>query len=159
MKKISIVTGCYNEEDNVATLIQRVRKVMEKFPQYTYEHIFIDNASKDKTVEILKSFAKKDKRIKIIVNSRNFGHIRSPMYAMLDADGDAVILLVADLQDPPEMISSFIKQWEAGSNTVIAIKKSSAEKSWMFYIRELYYNLLNSFSEVEVFKNFRIRTI
>ena len=153
-KKISIVSGCYNEEENIPMLIERVRKVMQKFPQYDYEYIFIDNASEDKTVAVLKSYAKDDKRIKIIVNSRNFGHIRSPMHALLQAQGDAVISIVSDLQDPPELIADFLRQWEAGSDIVLAIKKSSQEKKLMYRIREMYYGLLYRLSEVPVYKNF-----
>jgi len=97
MKKISIVTACFNEEENVEEVYARVKKVMGGFSEYAYEHIFIDNASTDKTVEILKRLAKEDKNLKIIVNSRNFGHIKSPTYALLGADGDAVISIVADL--------------------------------------------------------------
>ncbi len=154
MKKISIVTACYNEEENVALLIKRVQNAMSNFPQYDYEHIFIDNASEDNTVHILKSVAKEDKHIKIIVNSRNFGHVRSPMYALQQADGDAVISIVADLQDPPEMIEDFLRQWEAGSDIVLAIKRSSQERPLMYKIRELYYALLSRLSEVPVYKNF-----
>lgn len=154
MKKISIVTGCYNEEENVSILIHRVQAVMQQFPQYDYELLFIDNASEDKTVEVLKTFASEDKRIKLIVNSRNFGAIRSSMYALKEAQGDAVISIVADLQDPPEMIADFIRQWEAGSEIVLAIKKSSKENKMMFKVRDLYYRLLERLSEVPIFKNF-----
>ena len=121
MKTISIVTGCYNEEENVAELIVRVRAVMAGLPDYTYEHIFIDNCSEDRTVAILKQFAAEDPRVKIIVNVRNFGHIRSPYHALLQARGDAVISLVADLQDPPELIPELIRKWEAGYKVVAAI--------------------------------------
>ena len=154
MKKISIVTACYNEEENVAILIERVRDIMEKFPQYTYEHIFIDNASQDRTVEILRGIVAEDKHVKVIVNSRNFGHIRSPMHALQQAKGDAVISIVADLQDPPEMIADFIRQWEAGSEIVLAIKRSSEEHKLMYKVREFYYALLDRLSEVPVYKNF-----
>ena len=154
MKTISIVTACYNEEENIALLIEAVRKVMENFPQYAYEHLFIDNASEDRTVKILKEFAAEDPRIKIIVNSRNFGHIRSPMHALLEARGDAVISIVADLQDPPELIADFLRQWEAGSDIVLAVKRSSAENRLMFKVREAYYSLLDRLSEVPVYKNF-----
>ena len=154
-KKISIVTACYNEEENVEELYKRVKEVMEtKLSNYDYEHIFIDNASEDKTVEILKEIAKKDKRVKIIVNSRNFGHIRSPVYGLFQAKGDAVISLVADLQDPPELIPDFVKKWEEGYEIVIGVKKSSDESGIMFKIREFYYNLLEKLSEVRIFKNF-----
>lgn len=154
MKKISIVTACFNEEENVEEVYNRVKAVMSGFTQYSYEHIFIDNASEDKTVEILKRLAKEDKNLKIIVNSRNFGHIKSPTYALLGARGDAVISIVADLQDPPEMIVEFIKKWEEGNDLVLAIKKESEEPGIMFRIREFYYNLLSKLSEVQIFKNF-----
>src|SRR5690242_8594693 len=100
MKVISVVTPCYNEESNVRELYERVKAVFTDLPQYQYEHIFIDNASKDGTVTILKELAAADRRLKLIVNSRNFGHLRSPMHAMFQAKGDAVILLFSDLQDP-----------------------------------------------------------
>src|SRR4051812_21808309 len=103
LKKISIVTPCYNEEGNVRELWALVKMVFERLKQYEYEHIFIDNASKDNTVGVLSEIASLDKKVKIIMNARNFGHIRSPYYGMLQASGDAVILLVADLQDPPEL--------------------------------------------------------
>ena len=154
MKKISIVTACYNEEENVEELCKQVHEVMEnKLSQYTYEHIFIDNASEDKTVEILKKIAENDKRIKIIVNSRNFGHVRSPVHGLFQATGDAVISVVADLQDPPQMIPEFVKKWEEGNDIVLAIKKQSEENGLMFKIRESYYKLLFKLSEVQVFKN------
>ena len=155
MKKISIVTACYNEEENVIELINRVRKVMECYSsKYDYEHIFIDNASEDKTVELLKSEASIDKRIKIIVNSRNFGHVRSPSYALLQAKGDAVISIVADLQDPPETIAKFIEKWEDGNDIVIAVKDKTEEVGLISTIRSVYYKILHRLSEVRIFKNF-----
>jgi polyisoprenyl-phosphate glycosyltransferase len=154
MKKISIVTPCFNEEGNVAELITQVREVMLGLSNYSYEHIFIDNASTDSTVAILKEFAAEDKRIKIIVNSRNFGHIKSPAHALFQADGDAVISLVADLQDPPSMIPRFIEKWEQGANMVLAIRKSSQENQIMYKVRELYYAVLQKLSEVKIYKNF-----
>lgn len=155
MKKISIVTPCYNEEDNVNEVYNKVKAVIENnLPNYTYEHIFIDNASEDSTVKLLKDIAAEDKRVKIIVNSRNFGHMRSPVHGIFAAEGDVVISLVADLQDPPEMIPKFIAQWENGYDIVVAIKKTSEENSLMFKIRETYYGLLSKLSEVQIFKNF-----
>ncbi len=154
MKKISIVTACYNEEENVEELYNQVKKVMNTHvPQYTYEHIFIDNASEDKTVEILKKIATDDKNVKIIVNSRNFGHIKSPTHGLFQATGDAVISVVADLQDPPELIPVFIQEWENGFDIVLAQKRESEEHGLMFKIRELYYDLLHKVSEVKTFKN------
>ncbi|MEQ8225830.1 MAG: glycosyltransferase family 2 protein [Candidatus Eremiobacterota bacterium] len=154
MKLISIVTACYNEEENVETLYEKVKEVMSSLTDYNYEHIFIDNASKDKTVEILKGLAKEDKKVKIIVNARNFGHIRSPYHGLLQATGEAVISIVADLQDPPSMIVDFIKKWEEGYKVVVAVKKKSKESAIMFFIRKLYYNLISNLSEIELIKNF-----
>ncbi|NBK97662.1 MAG: glycosyltransferase [Erysipelotrichia bacterium] len=154
MKLISVVTPCFNEQDNVEELYMRVKNTMNLLANYKYEHIFIDNASTDNTVNVLKSIASKDKNIKVIVNSRNFGHMRSPVYGMFQASGDAIISIVSDLQDPPEMILDFIKGWETGNDIVLAIKQSSEENKLMFKIRKLYYSLLSKLSEVEVFKNY-----
>jgi len=155
MKMISIVTPCYNEEDNIEEVYNRVKKVMQnKLSNYHYEHIFIDNASTDNTVNILKKIAVEDKNLKIIVNSRNFGHMRSPVYGMFQASGDAIISLVSDLQDPPEMIVDFVKEWEAGNDIVLGIKASSKENGLMFKIRETYYAILAKLSEIEIYKNY-----
>jgi len=150
---ISIVTPCYNEEENVAELYRQVREVFASLPAYRYEHIFIDNASRDRTVAILKEIAGQDTNVKIIVNSRNFGHIRSPYHALLQAEGDAVILLVADLQDPPPMIRDFIAKWEEGYKVVLGVKSNSEETPAMFLIRKMYYNLISRLSEIELTKN------
>src|ERR1039458_87403 len=117
-KTISIVTGCYNEEENVLNLYNQVREVMVGIGRDEYEHIFIDNSSKDNTVAILKAIAAQDKNVKIIVNARNFGHIRSPIHGLFQARGDAVISIVADLQDPPPMIAEMIREWENGAYCV-----------------------------------------
>jgi len=154
MKKlISIVTPCYNEEDNIDELIRRVREVMAGLPVYNYEHIFIDNCSQDRTVAILKGFAAEDRRIKIIVNVRNFGHIRSPYHAILQSHGEACILIASDLQDPPEMIAEFIKKWEQGFKTVLAVKPQSEESHFMFFIRKVYYRLITRISETPLVQN------
>ena len=154
-KTISIVTTCYNEEKNVEKLYIEIKRIMEKeFPYYNYELIFIDNASEDETVNILKQIAKKDKNIKIIVNSRNFGQIRSHFYVLRQTEGNAVIYLATDFQDPPNMISQFIKKWEQGNEIVLAIKKSSKENFIMFKFRKLYYTILKKISEVDIYKNY-----
>ena len=154
MKFISVVTACYNEEENIALIYNEVKKVFNNLGNYTYEHIFIDNASKDRTVPILKEIASKDKNVKIIVNARNFGHIRSPNYALQQAKGDAVISIVADLQDPPHMIIEFLKKWEEGYKIVIGIKTQSEESSLMFGVRKSFYELISKLSDVEMIKNF-----
>jgi glycosyltransferase involved in cell wall biosynthesis len=131
-----------------------VKNVIEELGTYSYEHIFIDNASKDKTVSILKEIAKKDKNVKIIINARNFGHIRSPYHAILQAKGDAVISIAADLQDPPSMIADFIKNWEEGYKIVVGVKSKSEENPVIFAIRKLYYNLIEKFADTKQIKNF-----
>jgi len=121
---------------------------------YAYEHVFIDNSSKDNTVAILKSIAAQDKNVKIIVNSRNFGHVRSPMHAFLQCRGDAVIGIVADLQDPPAMIADMIREWENGAYCVLGIKRTSGEASLMFWLRRQYYKLVDRLSSIETIQNF-----
>src|SRR3989338_7791414 len=154
MKLISIVTGCYNEEENVQELYKRVKAVFAPLTQYRYEHIFIDNNSSDKTVEILKQLAIHDKNVKIIVNTRNFGHVRSPSYALLQAKGDAVISLVADLQDPPEMILDLIHNWEAGFKIVVGVKVKTQQTFIMSAVRRFYYHLVAKISNVQLIRNF-----
>ena len=154
-KLISLVTPCYNEEGNITKVYEQVKTLIEEqLNDYVYEHIFIDNASTDQTVERLKDIAKKDKNVKIIVNSRNFGHIRSPVYAMMQAGGDVVISLVADLQDPPEMIVDFVRAYEEGYNIVLAIKVNSQENRLIYKVRSLYYRFLNKISDTEIYENY-----
>jgi glycosyltransferase involved in cell wall biosynthesis len=128
---------------------------MQTLPGYDYEHLFIDNASKDKTVEILRELAAADKRVKVIVNTRNFGHVRSPYHAFLQARGDAVVSCVADLQDPPELIPQFVRKWEEGYKVVIGVKAGSRESWLMSRARKLYYGLVTRLSsDVELVQNF-----
>jgi glycosyltransferase involved in cell wall biosynthesis len=154
MKTISIVCPCFNEEHNVIEMYQRVRAVMLKFPGYRYEHIFIDNASRDNTLVMLKYLAKTDRNVKVIANSRNFGPVRSPMHALQQASGDAVIGLAADLQDPPELIADFIREWEKGVPIVIAVKKTSDENRLVYWLRSQYYQLVNRLSDVQTYAHF-----
>ena len=153
-KTITILTPCYNEEDNVHEIYVRVREAIIAAGDYKYEHIFIDNASRDNTLRELKAIAARDKNVKVIRNTRNFGHVRSPMHALYQASGDAVIGIVADLQDPPEMIVDFIRKWEEGYPVVIGIKAASDESGLMFWIRKQYYKLVNRLSGVETYENF-----
>ena len=154
MKSISILTPCFNEEANVEELYNRVRSVMSQLGRYHYEHLFIDNCSTDRTVEILKRIAAADHNVKIIVNARNFGHIRSPMHAVHQVTGDATIGIVADLQDPPEMIAQLVQEWENGYYMVLCIKNTSEENPLMFWMRKKYYRLVNRLSSIETFENF-----
>ena len=151
-KLISVVTPCYNEEGNIEELCRRVAAVMKSLP-YDYEHICIDNCSTDDTVKIIKEIASRDKRLKLIVNVRNFGHIRSPYYGLLQSKGDACVLIASDLQDPPEMITEFVQKWEQGYKTVLAVKPEATESAIIFAIRRAYYRLISSISEVPLVQN------
>lgn len=153
-KTITILTPCYNEEGNVREVYERVRAAIIAAGDYNYEHIFIDNASHDNTLRELKALAALDTNVKVIRNTRNFGQVRSPMHALYQASGDAVIGIVADLQDPPEMIVDFIRKWEAGYPVVLAIKATSGESGLMFWIRKQYYKFVNRLSGVETYENF-----
>jgi glycosyltransferase involved in cell wall biosynthesis len=151
-KLISIVTPCYNEVENIDELHQRIFAVMATLP-YDYEHICIDNSSTDGTVTKIKAIAARDPRVKLIVNARNFGHIKSPYYGILQSSGDACILIASDLQDPPEMIVEFIKKWEEGFKTVLAVKPESEESAMMFFLRKSYYRFITRISEVPLVQN------
>ena len=153
-KFISVVTGCYNEEENVRELYCQVKEVFDQMDDYTYEHIFIDNASRDKTVSILKEISLTDPNVKVIVNTRNFGHIRSPYHALMQAKGDAVIAMAADLQDPPAMIVDFLRKWESGYKIVIGVKAKSEESALFFAIRSIYYRIIGDLADIELVKNF-----
>ena len=144
---------CYNEAENVEQAYGEVRRIFENLPQYDYEHIFIDNASTDQTVDILKRLAAEDQRLKIIVNTRNFGHIRSPYHGILQAGGAAVICLASDLQEPPSLIPEFLKRWEQGFKMVRGVKSQSEESALMFAIRKMYYNFINRVSDIKLLKN------
>ena len=154
MKLISVVTGCFNEEDNVEELYERVKAQFEQRPGYRHEHIFIDNASTDRTVEVVKALAARDPRVKLIVNARNFGHVRSPLHAMFQARGDAIIAMASDLQDPPELIDRFLAQWEAGYKIAVGVKPTSRETFAMALIRRVYYSTIGRMSDIKLIPNF-----
>jgi len=154
-KTISVVTPCFNEEGNVREVYERVRAIMASLGRYRYEHIFIDNASRDSTFAMLSEIAAADSNVKVIRNARNFGHIRSPMHAVFQARGDAVIILMSDLQDPPEVLAQLLDQWESGFPIVIAVKHTSREAAPMFLVRKLFYRLVNRLADnIETYENF-----
>jgi len=153
-KLISVVTPCYNEEGNVRELARQVAQVFATLPQYELEHIFVDNCSTDATVAELKDIAAHDHRVKVIVNARNFGHIRSPFHAYLQAHGDAVIAIVADLQEPPSLIAEFLERWEKGYKIVIGVRSGSEEWFPMKQFRDCYYWALARIAEGEIVRNF-----
>jgi polyisoprenyl-phosphate glycosyltransferase len=150
---ISVVTPCYNEEGNVEELYRQIKDVFAGLPQYDYEQIYIDNHSQDGTVNKLRGIAAQDRRVKVIINARNFGHIRSPYHAFLEAKGDAVIVMVSDLQDPPPLIVEFLKRWEEGYKVVLGEKTESAESGLMFALRGFYYRLVSRLADVKLLKN------
>jgi glycosyltransferase involved in cell wall biosynthesis len=154
LKLISVVSPCFNEELNVTELYERVRAVFTAFPHYRYEHIFIDNSSTDATVDILRKLAAADRNVKVIINSRNFGHLRSPVHALYQASGEAVILLLSDLQDPPELLTDMLVEWQKGTPVVLAIKNTSEESGLMFAIRTAYYRTVAQLASIDVFEHF-----
>lgn len=151
LKKISIITPCFNEEASILECIQEVRKIFERdLPTYDFEHIFCDNCSTDRTVDLLKAEASQDKRIKIIVNSRNFGILKNTYNGVLNASGDAAILfLPVDLQDPPELIPAFVAKWEQGFEIVYGIRKEREEGFFIRNARKVYYRLLSRLTYVD----------
>jgi glycosyltransferase involved in cell wall biosynthesis len=152
-KLISVMTPCFNEEGNVEELHRRIAAVFDTLPQYDWEHILIDNASRDSTPAILRRMAAADPRVKVILNTRNFGHIRSPFHALLQARGDAVISLASDLQDPPELIPRFIEKWEQGYKVALGQKETSDESAIFFAIRGAYYRLVRKLADIELFEH------
>jgi len=150
MKKISFVSPTFNEGKNVDDLYRRVKAVWDQYPQYSFEYIIIDNASTDDTVDRLRLLAEHDSRLKVIVNIRNFGHIRSPYWGLLQASGDAIIYLASDLQDPPELSPAFIREWERGWQVVLAVKPISEGNKLVQFFRRAYYRLLNQISDIEL---------
>lgn len=153
MKKVSIVTPCYNEEENIAALHESIREILSKSVDYDYEHIFIDNCSTDNSQQILREIARKDTRVKVILNARNFGHIRSPYHATIQATGDAVICLASDFQDPPDLIPQLITKWAEGAKIVLAIKTKSHESPLLYGIRTAYYRLASHLSDINLNEN------
>lgn len=154
MKKISILIPTYNEEENVELLIKKIEEQLKKIKKYDYEIVFIDNDSKDNTQKILEKICKKNKKVKAIFNSKNFGQFNSPYYGILQTTGDATIVMCADFQDPIEMIPKFIKEWENGYKIVIGIKDKSKESKIMYFLRTCYYKLIKKLSSVEQIEHF-----
>jgi len=154
MKAVTVLTPCFNEEQNVEEVYRRVRAQFLKLRTYRYEHIFIDNNSSDKTLPILKGIAGRDPNVKVIANARNFGHIRSPIHAFFQARGDAVIGIVADLQDPPELIPEMLARWEEGYAMVLCIKRSTEERGLIAWVRRKYYRWIEALSSIHTFENF-----
>lgn len=155
MKKISILVPTYNEEENVNALYTAILEILAQYKdKYLYEIVFIDNKSKDLTRLKIEEICKKDKNVKAIFNARNFGQFNSPYYGLCHTTGDCTILICADFQDPIDMISEFIKEWENGYRIVIGIKTSSKENRLLYFLRSRYYGFIKKNSDVEQIEHF-----
>ena len=152
-KTITILTPTHNEIDNLDELHSRISKITKKIHKYNFEHLYIDNSSTDGTIEKIKQIARKDKKVKVILNARNFGVSASVMHAFLQIKTDACIHIASDLQDPPEIIPDLIKKWEEGFKIVVLVKKESEESRFMFFLRKLYYRFLTKISDVPPIEN------
>lgn len=155
MKKISVLIPCYNEEENVGPISEAVIETLTRdCPEYDYELVFIDNDSRDKTRDILRGLCAANPRIRAIFNARNFGQFNSPYYGMLQCTGDCVISMVADFQDPVELIPQYVREWERGYRIVIGVKTSSKENPVMYFLRSCYYHVIRKLSDVEQIEHF-----
>lgn len=152
MKKISVCIPCFNEEKNIETAYQRIKKVLEAMPGYDYEIIFGDNCSTDDSYRLLKGLAEKDSHVKVIINNRNFGPERSCKNILFSASGDVMIAIPCDMQDPPEMIPQFIEEWKKGNLVVFGQKNQSKEIKLKYECRKLYYNIIERFSDIPQYK-------
>ena len=154
MKNIAIVTPVFNERENIESLFLAVNKIFSKIENYKYTHLFIDNASTDGSEELLIQLADKFSNVKVIINARNFGYVRSSFYGLISLDADATILLACDFQEPPELINQFIDEWEKGHLVVGGIKVESEESKIKRFLRTAYYKLVNSLSDVELIDHY-----
>lgn len=155
MKTISIVVPTYNEELNIQNVYERVCELFEKeLKNYEMELLFIDNASHDSTRRLIEALTQKDKRVQAIFNATNFGFSKSSFYGLSQVEGDAAVLMYADMQDPPEVIPKMVEEWEKGHRIVVGIKSKSRESKVMYFVRSVYYKLLTKISETEHIEHF-----
>ena len=154
-KKLTILIPTYNEEANILMGYERCVNVMEnELPHLDFEILYIDNHSTDKTRELIRGLCEKDPRVKAIFNAKNFGYIRSPFYGLLQTTGDAVMMIHADMQNPPEKIPEFVSKWENGAKVVIGIKPKSKENPVLYAIRGIYYKMMRLMSQIEQVEQF-----
>ena len=153
-KKISVLIPCFNEKDNVVPMAKAVVEELEKLSNYDYEVIFIDNCSTDGTRDLLRMICSQNPKIKAILNARNFGAFNSPYYGMCQTTGDCTIEISCDFQEPVELIPRFIQEWEKGYKIVSAIKTSSKENRFIYFLRTVYYKMIRKMSSVEMIEHF-----
>lgn len=154
-KLISIISPCYNEENELLKCYETIRRIVgEQLPEYDYEHVFADNGSSDQTPNILRRLAASDPRVKVILNSRNFGPFRSMFNALGRAAGDVVVpFMPIDMQDPPTLLPEFVRLWESGYE-VVAGARTTREESWLMRrSRSLFYRLVNRLADFEIPEN------
>lgn len=151
-KTITVVTPCYNEEANVEDCHRSLAAVFAKdLPGYALEHIFCDNASTDGSVEVLRALAAGDPTVKVVVNARNYGPFRSTFNGLRHATGDAVVVMfAADLQDPPEVVADFVREWEAGAEVVFGVRSQREEGFVMHGVRKTYYRMVSRFAGIDI---------
>ena len=156
MKKlISVLIPCYNEQENVVPISKAVEDMLKaQLSQYDYEIIFIDNCSTDNTRPLLREICKNNKKIKAIFNARNFGQFNSPYYGVLQCNGDCVISMCCDFQDPVELIPVLVRKWEEGAKIVSAIKVTSDEDKFVRFLRTCYYKMIHKMSQIEQIEHF-----
>ena len=155
MKKISIMIPCYNEEDNIPAIGEAVEAEIKKsLPEYDYEICYVDNASSDHTRELIEKQCEENKKFKAIFNVTNFGQFNSPFHGICSLDGDCVISVCADFQDPVEMIPVFVHEWEKGHKIVSGVKSSSKENGIVFFLRSIYYKMIKGMSPVKMIEHF-----
>ena len=154
MNKVSLVIPMYYEEQVAEECYKRVTKVLKEIKNYEYEIIFVNDGSKDKTLEILENIAKEDKNVKVVSFSRNFGHQAAVTAGLKYVTGDAIVIMDADLQDPPELIPDMLKYWEDGYEVIYGKRKTrEGESAFKLLTAKAFYNTLNKLSDVEIPKD------
>ena len=155
MKKISVMIPCFNEEENVVDIGNAIEnEIKEKLPEYDYEICYVDNASTDRTRELIEQQCRSNKKFKAIFNVTNFGQFNSPFHGICSLYGDCVIPICADFQDPVEMIPVFVHEWEKGHKIVSGVKSSSKENGFVYLLRTIYYKLIKGMSSVKMIEHF-----
>lgn len=154
MKKVSLVIPMYYEEEVAEECYKRVKNVLTSLNNYEHEVVFVNDGSKDKTLEILEKIAKEDKNVKVISFARNFGHQCAVTAGLKFVTGDAIVIIDADLQDPPELIADMLKLWEDGNEVIYAKrKKRDGESAFKLLTAKMFYKTLNALSDVDIPKD------
>ena len=154
MKSVTIVVPTFNEQENIPLCVKRIESIFSNINKYDYRILFVDNCSMDNTRIIIRELAKDNPKIQYIFYVRNFGFSKSCFYGLTQCNTDCAILLFADLQDPPELITHFLKYWEDGSKVVVGVKNKSNESKLMYFIRSIYYKIMARISYIDHIEQF-----